>query len=184
MRTQLSKRVVRQFTQEIKELVPGTQEDTSVKMPRGFHCFEIPLRHDASTFLVLVISSKDNEFTLEVAWSIHGRYPFSLSAIFLPFNPEDGSRKDTPIDGEFSFRLPILYPPYTDEWWNVDEKSTHAMTMEEILADDPFAPPPQIDTEGLARADASVQKAISAVKQFAIPYLLSLQAHYPETFTS
>ena len=184
MLSALSKRVVKQFTTGIKELVPGSIKEASVKMPRGFHCFEVPLRTDAATYLVLVISPKDNEFTLEVAWSIQGRYPFSLSAIYLPFNPEDGSIMDSPIDGEFSFRLPLLYPPYADVWWIVDEKSTHEMTIDEILADDPLAPPPKIEADRFPKVDAAVETALSTVRQFAIPYLLKLPEHYPSTFPS
>ncbi|TWT32077.1 hypothetical protein [Blastopirellula retiformator] len=184
MLSTLSKRVVQQFTKKLQELVPGSAKDASVKLPRGFHCFALPLRPDVSTFLVLLISPKDDEFTLEVAWSTHGRFPFSLSAIYLPFDPENGSLKDSPIDGEFLFRLPFLYPPYADVWWTVDEKSTHEMTMEEILVDDPLAPPPEIAANDLARVDASLETAMSAVKQFAIPYLLKLQEHYPSNFRS
>lgn len=182
MRSALSKRVVQRFVKRLNELVPGSDEESSVKLPKGFRCFNVPLRNDASTFLVLVIAPKDNEFTLEVAWSIHSRFPFSLSAIYSPIDPENGTVKDAPINGELAFRLPLLYPPYADIWWSVDEMPSHDMTIDEILADDPLATPTKLGAEELDRADAAVDTAISAVKSFAVPYLSTLHEKYPATF--
>lgn len=121
---------------------------------------------------------KRDEFTVEIGWSEHDRWPTE----YLPGMPRDipeiGVYRSAPENGEFRARLSKFWEvPHKDPWWEVVPNHARWVSqraLRQILPDsasDDSEPPGEISLEqARARIPPLVEDAVAKLKIFAIPF--------------
>jgi hypothetical protein len=125
-----------------------------------------------SVFLSFQVSSRDDSFTAECAWSNKGRFPVTLTQMFPVDIPDKEISHDKPRDGEFRFRLSQLVQPGKDFWWHLSPP----LTIEDILRQQRHL----IETgtleeefpveKALAKVPAAVEEALGWFVLYALPF--------------
>jgi hypothetical protein len=118
-------------------------------------------------FIVLAIAPQFDEFIIEVAWSLKGRFPGFLHPMCPVAVPEHGIMEaDAPVDGEFRFRLSRLWEPGKSIWWRLKAQPDATDQILEDLIPGTIA---EIQ-EGARPVEEAVAHTIGAVEKYAIPY--------------
>ncbi len=149
-----------QFMASLRRLLPAFQEDRKVELPSGWRAYRCEVGGRLTAFVILCLSSKDDRFTVELAWSIDGHLPAS-SILLTP-----GAEKT----GE-SIRLSSLWHPQRiDFWWSVGRQRT----LEEMAN---FVPGQSVE-EKLLDIDAKVSDAMTKIRDFGVPYLKGISDRF------
>lgn len=152
MQSKLARALRQQFRASLKRLFPAFYEDCKVQLPSGWRAYKCDIEGGLTAFVILCISPKDDRFTVELVWTVDGRFP---TASILQTS---GDKKK----GE-SIRLSSLWHPQRiDFWWPVGRRRT----LEEMAN---FAPDQSIE-EKLVDIEAKVTDAMRKFQEFGIPY--------------
>jgi hypothetical protein len=84
------------------------KSNRTVRMPAHWSLYEYDVAPNLSLYLVLAIASRDDRFTVELAWSARKTFPQSTG-----FGPND-----RPTDAGVQFRLSALWDQQ-DHWWSL-----------------------------------------------------------------
>lgn len=121
------------------------------------------------TWIILVPSLKGyNEFTVEVGWSLLGRYP-ELGARPIPVRPDANRSEWSRPEG--LLRIVSLDQRYP-EWWQLEAEGA----ADDLLAQAEAATRTLTAAEAARAAAHLVPNAIAAVREVAIPYLTAWTA--------
>jgi len=156
MRSQLGKSLRKEFDLKLEKEFSQFNVDKTAIVPSGCKVYVCKIREDFWAFFVLVISPKDDSFTIEVAWTKNKEFP--KYAITLP--------NEIPKEGNARFRLSRLISPSSDHWWYLARKK--------MLDDDLFISDEPLEN-CLKKVSPSVNEAIKQLKNYAIPYLKEIQ---------
>jgi hypothetical protein len=153
MNSILSKEVRRRFEQQFRNEFPNFRRKSGEVLPPGTHLYERRVDEcGLSLFLVLLLSPKDDRFTIELGWGKGGVFPQNIQI---------GPEKAT--DSGVSFRLASLWlGAGRDHWWWLGRERT----LEEIgagISDGTLE-------EKAARIDSQVTDAVQRLKELALPY--------------
>ncbi len=118
MKRELAQAVKKEFAVELKQKLPQFAPLKTKNLPNGWFAFVWEVRPDFFVYIVLVIS-RDDRFTIELAWSSNGEFPATATLSNPIAYPEFNVRRDEPRDGEFRFRLARLWLPRGDFWWEL-----------------------------------------------------------------
>lgn len=173
MRGELQKRVRDQFRSRLEERLPQFRPDPDAEVPAGSLVFARALGSNHTAYLLLFLSTKSDEFTVECAWSTHGRFP----AKTLPRRPLDAPdqkvRRDLPVNGNFRFYLANLWHPRADPWWDLNRNRPP------IAGSWVPRSPAEIPIDAAcANVDPLVDDAIRAIVEHAMPYFHRIAEEY------
>jgi hypothetical protein len=116
-------------------------------------------------YLMLQLHRQEDSFTIEIGWSLKGRWP---EAAVLPDTPPEASES-----GEARFRVGLLWSGNPDFWWDLVPRPS-AVPLEEALKDyeafvEGFKKRPDV-SEGLGNVEPLVEDAFARLRQHALPY--------------
>lgn len=161
MRKKLADAVRKTFKDVLVSVVPDFQAIEVEGLPKGCRVFERKLENGSSGFILLIVSPKYDEFTLELAWSQKGIFPVNWGGITLPDDP--------PINGDHRFRMQRIWGENIgeDKWWNIGSKldDNDWLDLNAILEMD------LLEDEALAKVGPQVMDAVKKIERYAIPYL-------------
>lgn len=112
----------------------------------------------SKSFVILIPNSKDDEFTVEIAWSKKGRFPE------LGGRPNHLDERPEAVD-EYSVRLPYLVNK-TDEFWCVPKKK-FGDPVQEII----FNMQKPTDEEAVNALTPLVDDCIEKIIKYGIPHI-------------
>jgi len=95
----LAAKVRTKFESLRRQALPEFQPDLDADLPPGFRQYKYSRPDGTHFFVVLELNPKADAFSVEVGWSLDGKYP-SRILTFLP--------SDTPKNGSLRFRLRTL----------------------------------------------------------------------------
>lgn len=164
MRRELKKALRQRFDLAMKESLPDFQPAERQEAPAGdSRLYVWRAREGLSLFIRLLLSHKDERFTVEIGWSTDGCFHGGPTT----------SDPDAPAQaGGVSFRLSRLWKRGgTEQWWELSRllpTNAHlTMSIEEQVARLGSGDYVQ---EGLANVDSMVDEAISLTREHALPY--------------
>ena len=91
MRSPLGKRVRQRFAHQMRELLPLFKEIPTDGIPPGCRLYASCTNSELTFYIQLMISSKYDSFTIEVAWSEQGVYPGVRGVALMTDQPCDGA---------------------------------------------------------------------------------------------
>lgn len=160
MRAKISKVTKKTFKMVMKKAMPEFNPIAIDGLPMGCQVYERKIFDSISLYVMLIISPKYDQFTLELAWSEQCRFPVSWGGLTLPDDP--------PRDGEMRFRMQRLWGEQVGEdiWWSIGNKlSDNAwMDLDALLQMDP-----PVD-ETIKRVRPQVIDAVAKIRSHAFPY--------------
>lgn len=156
MRSTLSKAVRKHFDARLKEVLPHFKKRKVINLPSGVRLYAWHAAHELWFYLLLVLSPKDDSFTIEVAGSETGDFPSHL----LPSSPEQSRGSH-----DFRFRISTMRTiPAADHWWMLCRERT----LEELfLPEDPVE-------ECMQKVIPTVDEAIEQVEEYVVPFLVGM----------
>lgn len=172
MKSELGKALRKVFDRELVRRLPMCRpvKPAEVEVPPGWRVYEYHAGKAVRMFIVLAIHSKENEFTIDLAWSKKGRFPSLLGYMAPVPDPQHGiERADSPIDGEFRFRLGSLMQPPQDRWWRLRAEPD---AVDEMLEE--FSPGRTEQVRSGGTPQEQVDGAITAIETYGIPYFESI----------
>jgi hypothetical protein len=185
MKSQLAKAVRERFEARLRERLPRFEPVTTSEVPAGCRVYGWDTPAGLSYYLILFFNPKDDQFTVEAAWSRHGQFP-SRVVPGQPLDvPERNIRRDPPEDGAFRFRIARLWFPKGDPWWDI---AANRPPIETPLRPSFLHRSPREEVsiaEATGRARALADDAIERVEQQVLPYFhqvareLGLESHGP-----
>jgi hypothetical protein len=92
MRSELANALRKYFAKQLKQKWPSFNETKNNDLPVGCRLYKLKLATDFTFYLLLQPSSKDESFTLELAWTQKDTFPLIASHTILPHGE--------PINGE------------------------------------------------------------------------------------
>jgi hypothetical protein len=170
MRRTLSQAVKKEFASVVKQKLPQFQPFKSTMLPSGWFMFAHKPRPGFSEQIIVVIS-RDDRFTIELAWSSSSTVPCRASLSSPRSYPESNIFADDIQTGECRFRIAKLWLPRGDWWWELIPSPTIAELSERInnpallLADDT-----QLVHQALETVSTLVNDAVNRVIELGIPY--------------
>jgi hypothetical protein len=190
MRSKLAQAVRRQFEEQLHATCPQFARDREALLPPGWNAYRWQARPDLACYLVLCLHSKQDSFAVECAWSSNG--PFPKGTLRSPRDIEFSRiRRDEPKDGEFRFRLALLWQDRDHWWWLVPEEQVNARLTrfeEALLSGDDaeirkWQEDPPIE-EAKANVRPMVDAAMEKITLHALPYFEKLRSawHGQDTF--
>jgi len=129
-------------------------------------------------FIYFQKDPKRDEFTVEIGWSEHDRWP----ADYMPGMPRDISElrvsRSPPENGEFRARLSKFWElPHKDSWWEIvpnharwESQRALRQIQPDSTGDNPEPPREITLDQARARISPLVDDAIAKLKQFAVPF--------------
>ncbi len=159
MRSKLAKAVRKEFKLKLEESFPKFSEDKNSLYPLGSRIFFCELKESLFAFIGLLISPKDDSFTIEIGWSKNKLFHECTRNL-----PNEISHQDR----SGCFRLSHLYNRKLDFWWYLSKRMT--------LDDDPFSFVESSIEESLNKVPDSINEAIEQIKTYAIPYFENLKS--------
>jgi hypothetical protein len=174
MRSELAKLLKKQFEVEMKAKLPSFHPEKSVAADSLFSCEVAP---DLFFYILLFISRKDDRFTIELAWSRHGRFPAELGPMTPRDNPVSKVRKDEPNDGRFRCRLGDLLTRPHDHWWVVVPPLSMADFEAELQAMAEGRMPEELPVDvAKSRISELVRDAVRQIAEYGMPYFAEIAA--------
>src|SRR5262249_35789805 len=133
-----------------------------------------------SFYLLLVISAREDRFTVEVAWSRNGHFPARATPSQPIDFPELNVRRDEPRDGDFRFRLARLWTPRgADPWWELAPRRSLADLQEQLQQlSEGRAPNEETVDEALNKVGPLVDDAVRRIVEHALPYFRGVGASH------
>ena len=135
----------------MKERLPSFVEDPDAVGPGGDRMYASELRPGFTAFIGLQVSHKDDSFTVNLAWSPHGKYPDNVT-----------THDEVSKAGDCRFRLGHLFGRRQDYWWYLARTGSiwdENFTIEE----DPIE-------MAIPRIDRYLDDAFEMIESYAIPY--------------
>lgn len=135
---------------------------------RGTVVYESALAPDLAFYVFLQPDTRDDRFTVEIAWSRTGRYPFFAMPEVSPDAPPDGR-------GAFRIRLPRFWTtePGIDFWWEIRPRPSLADLEREIRNFPAIATGKRpVSPEALARVDETAAEAVRRISEYALPFFV------------
>jgi len=176
MKRSIRKKLVETFDERIPEECSSFERVPRKEQPRGGGLYVRRGEH-MSVFVLLQPHDSKEEFTIELAGSKEGRFPWSMIGDGFAWHEADDSNAvcDAAPCSTFRIRLSLLWPPYDDYWWRVssfrmpdasDFDAVNAYIFNESATD-------AIQPDLLGTA---VEDAIKKLKQFGLPYIDAVEA--------
>jgi hypothetical protein len=161
MNAALAKAVRKQFGDELQRILPKFHLDREGQLPPGWLAFKCVISPALAFYIILVISDKDDRFTVELAWSTTGKLPTHTS-----FGPK-APAASTGIE----FRLSNLWlGEGGDFWWRIGTE--HPFPLLDVST---------VEADLKARrleVPAQVDAAIAPVLRFGVPYFESIAQQF------
>lgn len=162
MHSDISAAVRQEFHSRLGATLPHFAVSNELDTPPGSVLYRWAARDDLVFFLLLQFHRREEWFTVEIAWSRHGRWP----ATEVDRDPDLDSRKDTS-----RFRAGRLWaPPQEDIWWRLAPRVSVEAPLEGH-----FVAVPQDELR--RRVPAAVDDAVQRLVQHAVPYFTRVAAH-------
>jgi len=155
MRGSLVKQLRAVFEEGLKRRVKDVRRFPLASASSGSIAWVIGENEKAAAFIVLVVSPRNDRFTIEVAWSTKKRLP--EQADMVP--GEEGN------SGELRFRLSRIWQRSGFETWYDLE---HEEDYPDVRNFDPFPPDESVCFK---RIPAKANRALDALEAHGIPYL-------------
>jgi hypothetical protein len=155
MRKELTKLLKTNFIEKLNEQLPQFEEDNNFQIPAGCKLFSQKVRKDLWFFLELVISPKDDCFTIQIGWSKKGLFPTKIGTY-------QSEIEEIGVNDNLIFRLSRLIDENLDYWWCLAKKRT--------LEDDFFTfkeTPIEIAKQNIPPA---IDEVFEQINQYIIPY--------------
>jgi hypothetical protein len=140
------------------------------------------LSGDLCFFMQLLISREDR-FSIEIAWSHSGHFPSICDTFFSKDDPAYGGQRYTRPKTQCRFRIGELLTPPQDHWWYVlPKKSIEDLIreMDEICIQG-FAKEPSLE-EAQQKIPGLVSDAVHFIVTHAVPYLKETAAGLGSSF--
>jgi hypothetical protein len=167
MKNKLANPLRKYFAEQLKQEWPNFIEVKESNLPSGCRLYEWKLGTNFKFYLLLQISEKAEEFTLELAWTELDGYPYDSHTI---------SPWSEPINGSLRFRIGKLWADRkTDFWWYVVQPLTPEESLRKMKARD-FSEP-SIE-ELLPKVNPLVDDAIFHIQKYVIPYMQEISKKY------
>ncbi len=105
------------FTLLLREKFPEFSQDKTATVPPGTCLYRWDAAAELTFFLFLILSPKDDEFTVEAAWAEGSHFP-SSNLLSTPYGE--------PSNGALRFRIGALWenPTQSDRWWRLSPERT------------------------------------------------------------
>ncbi len=161
MKRELGKALRKRFANELRERLPQFREAKADRSSGTYKIYEWAAAPGLHVFLALQIHTRTDQFTIELSWSRHGRYPEHLGLLYP---------RDQPRDGEFRFRLPYLFA-LKDVWWELLPAPALEQILEAVIAGEDS--PEESIQAGLERVDSCVKEAIDKIIELGLPFVMS-----------
>jgi hypothetical protein len=183
MKSQIAKVVRESLETRLRERLPQFEHVATDEVPAGCRVYGSDALAGLSCYLLLLFNPKDDQFTIEAAWSRHGQFPSRLVPGQPLDVPERNIRRDPHEDGAFRFRISRLWFPKGDPWWDV---VANRPPIETALRPSFLRRSPREEisiAEATIRASTLVDDAIEHIEQQVIPYFhqvareLALERH-------
>src|SRR5215204_218576 len=152
MRSKLGKIVRAKFDESMKKLLPSFSEDSSAIVPSGCKVYRLEISPSFTAFVTLLISPKDDSYTVDIGWSHNGEYPHSTFT-----QPEEVSSQ-----GDARFRLGHTFGSRQDFWWYLARRTS--------LDDDFFSFVEDPIDVAIGRVDAAIADTFEKILYYAVPY--------------
>jgi hypothetical protein len=165
MRAALATAVRKAFERKLKDELPQFRRVEGLAVPDVCRVYEWKVTEPFRLYLMLQLHRQEDSFTLEIGWSLNGRWP------------EHSSFPDTLPDvssfSEVTFRIGLLWSRSPDFWWDLAPRPS-SVPLEEALKDyeafvEGFKKRPDV-SEGLAKVEPLVEDAFARLRQHALPY--------------
>lgn len=145
------------FFQELQHCFPEVSKVTDAEVPSSCIVYDFKRTGAVAFFLMLMLSPKRDEFTIELSWSNNGKYPDTPIGL-----PDYAIQK---IQGAIRITRLWTGPAGSEFWWTVPLGRT--------LAEHRSDSPPGEET--LARVNDTVQErvtdAISKIREHVLPFI-------------
>jgi hypothetical protein len=165
------------FKLAMKRRCPEFVEMHDAVVPEDALVFRWDAHPELSVFLILVTWSREDKFTIEGAWSRNGRFPSDERLSSPRDRPYHGAAKDESAEGRSRFRIPRLWMPRGEYWWEIVPSITPEEMIERIVRHVQTTKSEEPTIEQLRdRIEATVADAIDRVIDHFIPYCRSLLA--------
>ena len=182
MRSALGKAVRKRFADRLLTRLPCWEPDVSASSLTEWRVFRWQPSSTLTCFLVLAIDWKQDNFTIECAWSRSGALPTDTRFQNPRDWPEFDIWRDAPKNGEFHFRLPLLWQPRDLWWWLVPEDEINRRSearMDAMISGahqkffDLLMQDPPLDAT-MANVATCVDDAVEKIDAYAMPYFENL----------
>ncbi len=154
MRTALIKALKLAFEEKLKERIESATRVALPAGPPGSLAWLVGQDQRATAYVILVVSPRDDRFTVEVAWSLKKRLPDHTGKV--PGEDQD--------EVELRFRLSRLWQPTGFEvWYDLQHE-------EDYPNSGPYSPSAP-EQPCLDRIPAKVMRSLDALEAHGMPYL-------------
>jgi hypothetical protein len=174
MSKETTKAILVRFEEELTRRLPQFQRVKGELLPGGCRLFGCRAASDLSFYILLNVV-RGERFFIDVAWTRNGRWP-RRARLNIPRDlPELGVRRGEPEDGDFLFRLPLLWRKDDQSWDVIPELSLEDMAR---MADsgeldahyDKLYALPDL----LPIISDLVRDAVDKIEVYAVPYLVEV----------
>jgi hypothetical protein len=156
MRSELGQAVRRQFRNRLREEIRHFDEVRAERqIGPGSRLYHWHVGPALDFYVLLQMHQQEDWFTLELAWTHHGRWP---AYALLPGSPDA-----EPREGDLRFRLGDLWTR-DDVWWQLAPRPTGDASFEEYTKRVPIA-------EALAKVQPLVEDAVQRLVHYGLPYM-------------
>jgi hypothetical protein len=160
----IAKQLKAEFDKEITHRLPQFEVSSEDDARQFGRVYRWKGGDQLCVFVLLLVSQRDNRFTLEIAWSPDPSYPIDLP-IMVPLDaPKFNLRRGSPIDGRFRFRLAGLFHDKGDYWWQASNKDPCDGWDLDFLK-------PSANTATIGSLADNVSHAVRSLEQLGIPYV-------------
>jgi hypothetical protein len=166
MERSVGKGLKREFERQLEQRLPQfcAAKDNVLRDAGRVFCWQVsPSCH---VFILLLLSRRENEFTVEIAWSRESAFPSELPILNPIDMPEFRLRRDVPKDGRFRFRLAGLFHARGEFWWPA---SSRRQFGDWVLGG--TIPTTTAVGDDDALLVTSVAAAIDAIERYGMPYV-------------
>ncbi|MCY2991439.1 MAG: hypothetical protein NTY19_26720 [Planctomycetota bacterium] len=161
-------RLKSEFERQLAERLPQFRAARDAVLRDAGRVFHWHVSGSCHVFILLLLSRRDNEFTIELAWTTDTEFPPDLPLMNPIDMPQFRLRRDMPKDGRFRFRLAGLFHPRGEFWWPASSRRQFTDWVHGGSgAPGPAAAPADDD----ALLVAAVAAAIEAIERHGMPYL-------------
>lgn len=164
MRAAIAKAVRKAFERRLKDELPQFRRVHGLALPDECRVYEWKVTELFRLYLMLQLHRQEDSFTIEIGWSLNGRWPEDAELPDVP--PDVGENRAT------RFRIGLLWSKNPDFWWDLAPRPS-AVPLEEALKDyDAFLEGfrrPDL-SEGLAKVEPVLKDAFARLREHALPY--------------
>jgi hypothetical protein len=151
MRSKLNKVLRTEFERRLKNQLPSFKLYKEAIVPPTCYVYCQPVNASRWVFITLVISPKDDSFTVEIGWSNDGFYPQHYNYFARQINSAANTR----------LRLSNLIDERSDYWWYLSKKKS--------LDDEFFSFQEDSLEESMLKIDPALNQVFEQLNKFAIP---------------